>query len=145
MEENKFNLGQLANNWKMLYLEARKSNKFSFDDFIEVFSSTYQLLCQTVSATSIEKNLLPVIMNASLFAHLEMSTKLEPKHKAALVLTERMLSILLSEKNTSACSGTSIYIFELREDICIDFSDVNGSINTLSKLYEADYWENLYK
>lgn len=145
MEENKTNLLQLARDWQSLYREIQKNGKFSFDVFNDLFTKTYQLLCQKVSEPSIEKSLLPVIVNASLFAHTEISDKLEPKHKAALILTERMLTTLLSEKRSSPCSETAIYIFELRQDICIDFSDVNGSVNTLAKLYEADYWDSLCK
>ena len=33
-------------------------------------------------------------------------------------------------------------LFEQRQDIDIDFSNLNESINTLVKLYDANYWAN---
>ena len=66
MENKKFDLEQLANDWKSLYDGIKRNGKLNFELFENTFSDTYQLLCQKASGASIEKNLLPIITNAYL-------------------------------------------------------------------------------
>ena len=145
MEEKKLEIEQLASNWKSLYQEMKKNNKISLELFEETFSSTYRLLCQKVAEPSIEKSLLSVIVNASLFAHIDATENLDSKYKAALVLTERMLSSVTAENLAAPCDKATIYIFELRQEVCINFKDVSDSITVLTELYESDFWKKLQK
>ena len=142
MEENKITFEQLASKWQTIYRSIQKTGKFSFDIFLEAFTGTYQLLQPKVCEPSIEKSILPIIVNASLFARSEAGENQDSKYKAALVLTERMLNFVLWENRCADCHETTIYLFEQRQDIDIDFSNLNESINTLVKLYDANYWAN---
>lgn len=142
MEENKFEFTELANNWMSLKKEIKKG-KLSFDVFSDTFSKTYQLLNQKASEFSIEKNLLSIIINASLFAHAEVSENVESKFKAALVLTERMLDAVMCQSAETSKSQSTIYILELRQEIQIDFNEVDEAIDSLARYFEADFWNKI--
>ncbi len=145
MEENKFEFEQLSNNWMSLYREFKKTKKINFDVFNETFSKTYHLFVQQVAEPHIEKKYLSIIVNASLFAHIDISDNVESRYKAALVLTERMLNIIMTNRFTSSSNEDVIYILELRQEIYINFDNITESIDTLAKLYEADYWDKVNK
>ena len=142
MEEKKFEFVQLANNWRALSQEIKK-NKLNFEMFSDTFLKTYQVLKQQDMESCIDKKFLSLIISASLFAHADVSHNLESKYKAALVLTERMIDAVTAANKVPLCDETVVYILELRQEIIIDFSNVNDSIETLTKVFEADYWNKL--
>ena len=142
MEEKKFEFVQLANNWRALSQEIKK-NKLNFEMFSDTFLKTYQVLKQQDMESCIDKKFLSLIISASLFAHADVSHNLESKYKAALVLTERMIDAVTAANKVSLCDETVVYILELRQEIIIDFSNVNDSIEALTKVFEADYWNKL--
>lgn len=128
---------QLENNWKSL-TQSLKNERFDYDLFCDTFSQTYQLFIQSASNSHIEKKFLSILIYASLFAHTEISNTLDSKYKAVLALTERMLDTVMKED--AARDEVTIYILELRQEVCINFNHINESIDTLAKIYESDYW-----
>ena len=145
MKEPNFEIEQLSNNWESLCQGIKKNNKISLEVFSDTFSKTYQLLVQKATEQCIEKNLLALIINASLFAHLDISKNLDSQYKAALVLTERMLNAVMAEGIATPRDEAIIYIFELRKEVCVNFNDVSEALDTLKKLYEADFWGTIQK
>lgn len=140
MDEIKIELEQLANHWKSLHHDIKTAGKLDFDVFADTFSNTYRLLCQTTSQPSVERKLLPIIMNAYLFAHADVSEHIDAKYKASLVFTERMLRSVM---DGSGGDTSTVYILELREEIRINFNDVTGSVASLARKFEIGYWNKI--
>lgn len=136
--ENEF--VQLANEWHNLRLEIGKNKKINFDVFRDVFSRTYLLLSQQASEVKIDKKCTGVIVNASLFANVEIDG-LDPKYCAAVVLTERMINQMMLKGADAPSPVAVIYVLELRQEISINFKDVDEAIETLTKLYKAEPWK----
>lgn len=139
MEETKIDLAELAKGWEKLHLEMKLENKFSFDLFDDVYTKTYEILYKQAEQTSIEKQYIAVIAKAFLFASAD-SADLECKYRAALVLTERMLNCCVLSSAPASPKGTMVYIFEIRKEVYVDFSNVAESLDTLEKLYDEEAW-----
>lgn len=139
MEDKIIEFSHLANNWRTLYQEIKSKKKSSLEQFADTFTSTYKLLLQNASEATVEKKYLPIILNASMFAHIDLNEISDSKQKAVVVLTERMLSSIINCV-ASPSPEAVVYILELRQEICINFNDVGESINTLKMLFEDDYW-----
>ncbi len=127
--------------WETLYAEIKKSKKVDFALFNNIFSGTYSLLSRYSTESSIDKNCIALIAKAFLFANTE-SKELESKYRAMLALTERMLNCCVFNRTPVFPEGTTIYVFESRKDVYIDFANVDESIDRLEKLFEEDFWKN---
>lgn len=141
MEERVYEIEKLVNNWMTLYKDIQNNNKINFDLFNETFSNTYQLLTQEVAESNVEKKYLSIIVNASLFAHVEFRDHIESSYKAAVVLTERMLHTVISDDLAVSRHEAKIYVLELRQEVAISFNNIGESINTLVKLFDGDFWD----
>lgn len=141
MEERTYEIEKLANNWKALYKEIQNNDKINFDLFNETFANTYQLLTQEVAESNVEKKYLSIIVNASLFAHVDFNDHVESSYKAAVVLTERMLNTVISDDAAASRNEAKIYVLELRQEVSLSFDNIGESINTLVKLYDGDFWD----
>ena len=95
MESVNCDLKQLTNDWNKLRNELSRNRKINFEVFNDVFLKTYQLLREQSAATSIDKEYVSLIVNAALFANVEIG-ETDFKCCAALVLTERMLNQVLT-------------------------------------------------
>ena len=136
MENNE--LKQLTNDWVELRAELNRSKKIKFDLFNEVFAKTFRLLQQTTAEKTIDKDYVALIVNATLFANADMGNK-DFRYCAALVLTERMLNQIMSCNTAEAAQGATIYIFELRKEVYLDFNSIDESLEKLEKLFKAGY------
>ena len=142
MEDNKKELFELTQCWNELRLELRKNKKIDFDVFEEAFSKTYFMLSGNATETVVEKKYIELISTVYLFANAE-SKELSSKCRAALALTERMINCCAFNTTPDVVSGTTIYIFEARKDVYIDFNNLSDSIEELEKLFEDDFWRNV--
>ena len=142
MEGTTFDFEQLANTWRALEQDV-KNSKLSFETFYNAFSNTYKLLSASASEPCVEKKYLSIIVNASLFARAEVSENIDSKYKAALILTERMLDAVTAVDAADPSGESTVYILDLRQEIKINFKEVNDSIELLAKHFEAEYWKKL--
>lgn len=142
MNDNINLIEELKQNWKILFLETQKTKKLKFDMFNVTFSQTYSLLSEHLTESCLDKSYVQLIAEAFLFANIK-NDSLDSKCLAAFVLTERMLNHCAF--NSSACpiETAAIYVFEAREDVRLNFADVNESINKLEKIFENNYWKTL--
>ena len=139
MDDIKREVMQLASNWSKLSAGLKKSKKIDFELFNQTFTKTYTLLAQQSAESSLDRIYINLIVNASLFANADIA-KLDSKYSAAIVLTERMINQAISG-NYAISGGAQVYILTSRQDVLIDFNDIDGSIETLSKFFEADFWK----
>ena len=62
---------ELKQNWKALFFEIQKSQRFKFDLFSETFSHTYELLSKHFTDSSLDKSYIELIAEAYLFANIK--------------------------------------------------------------------------
>ena len=142
MEEKQINLSELKEGWDRLYYEIRKTKRIDFDIFTGLYADTYALLLEEANKEQVDKKYLGLIASAFLFANAE-SKEMESKFRAALALTERMLTCCAFRITPDLQNGTNIYIFEVRKDVYLNFGNVTESISTLEKLFDDEYWRSL--
>lgn len=142
MDDNMILSEQLKQAWKSLGFEVKRDKKLKIEAFSSAFSQTYSLLSTHMSESSLDKKYIEMIVEAFLFANIKDNT-LDNTCLAALILTERMLKSCLSGNNPSSAGQASIFIFETREEILIDFGDVNESINKLTNVIENIFWKKV--
>ena len=143
MDESKIKLAlQLANDWNDLRNEINKNHKINFEDFEKTFTETYNLLSESSGEATIDKRLIALIVNAYLFANCQ-NPESDFLCAAFFSLTERMLSCCVLEASEEPVEGTTVYIFETRKEVYINFSNVKVAINKLVNLFRENYWDNL--
>ncbi len=123
-------------------MRLKKTKKLKLDVFNATFSQTYSLLSEHSAEDSLDKSYIELIAEAYLFANIK-DDSLDSKCLAAFILTERMLNHCAFNNYPSTIEGASVYIFEARKDVRLNFADVNESINKLEKIFEKNYWETL--
>lgn len=141
MEVNETIIKELETAWTNLYNEANRNRRFKVEVFERAFSQTYSLLKESLEKRELDKQWICLIAKAYLFAKVE-DDALEDVCLAAAVLTERMLNSFAFRKS-SAEEASTIYLIESREEILLDFNDVNESISRLVKIYEEAYWRKV--
>ena len=132
----------LAQEWETLRVDLKRNKKMDFAQFNAAFNKTYTLLSQSAVDSTVDRALLPVIAAAVLFAGND-NRELDNKFRAALTLTERMISSCAFQGAVEPPIGTMVYIFEMRKDVYIDFTNVNESVTRIEKLFEEEFWRNL--
>jgi hypothetical protein len=142
MEYTKAELMTLAQEWDTLRSDLKYNKRMDFAQFNATFAKTYTLLSQTAVESTVDRALLPVIASAVLFTSND-SRELDNKFRAALTLTERMISSCAFQGAVEPPVGTMVYIFEMRKDVYIDFTNVNESVTRIEKLFEQEFWRNL--
>ena len=95
MEYTKAELMALAQEWETLRVDLKRNKKMDFAQFNAAFNKTYTLLSQSAVDSTVDRALLPVIAAAVLFAGND-NRELDNKFRAALTLTERMKTKLIS-------------------------------------------------
>ena len=141
MEVNRDMLNELEMTWANLYSDVKKNRKFKFEIFENAYSQTFSLLKSSLKESVLDKQCVRLIATAYLFANVN-DDSLEDMCLAATVLTERMLSNF-AFRTSIVEETTAIYIIEAREEVLINFSDVNESISKLLKIYENAYWRKV--
>lgn len=130
----------LAQAWKSLQADLQYHDKLDYDTFKSLFTETYGVLSQCAVDAKIGREYFGVIINASSFASTKLKTT-DDTATAALVLTERMLQRCVLDTDTTApCTGAKVYILEEREEIYLDFRDVDQSFRTLQEVLKKHYW-----
>ena len=142
MEDTKTERMTLAQEWDALRQELKRNKRMEFAQFNSVFSKTYTLLSESAVESSVDRALIPVITAVALFANND-SRELDNRYRAALTLSERMLSACAYHGAVEPPIGTMVYIFEMRKDVYIEFTNVNESVTKIEKLFEEEFWRNL--
>ena len=143
MEDSRIELAeQLTKTWEDLRYEMNKNHKINFEVFESTFAKTYELLSQNPGETTIEKKYVSLIVSAYLFANCQ-NPESDFTCAAIFSLTERMLSCCALETAEEVVEGTTVYVFESRNEVHIDFSNVKESIKKLANLFRENYWDNL--
>ncbi len=147
MEKNTNNIAEkelkeieeLERGWRKLSEDINRNKKIDIRIYEAVFSKTYALLKRYYKEPRIEKVHINLIVNAFLFANTE-SKELDFLYRAALVLTERMLTCCIAAGEEEAPEGAEVYVLTMRREVHIDFNDVDESLRTLAAVLEEDYW-----
>lgn len=142
MSDTVISLEELKQNWKVLFFEIQKSKRLKYDLFDATFSQTYSLLSEHLTEVSLDKSYIELIAEAYLFANIK-DDSLDNKCLAAFILTERMLSCCAFNSPPFAAEAATVYVFEARKDVRLNFSDVGDSINKLEHIFESNYWNTL--
>ncbi len=143
MEDNRIELAeQLIKDWDDLRYEMNKNHKINFEAFEKAFSETYELLSKNSGEAAVDKKLVALIVNAYLFANCQ-NPESDFLCAAIFSLTERMLACCALEASDEPVLGTTVYVFETRKEVYINFSNVKDSINKLAGLFRENYWDNL--
>ena len=142
MEYTKAELVALTQEWEALRSDLKRNKRMDFAQFNATFTKTYQLLARAAVESTVDRALLPVIAAAVLFTGND-NRELDNKFRAALTLTERMISSCAFQGAVEPPIGTMVYIFEMRKDVYIDFTNVNESVTKIEKLFEEEFWRNL--
>lgn len=142
MEENKIEISELTEAWDTLRYDMKKTGKISFESFYDTFSKTYLLLSQHSSETSIDKKYIALIVSAFSFAGTE-GKELDFKHRAALVLTERMLNAYAVNTSLAPDGNASVYLLEMRKEVHVNFGEVTESVNKLAAIFEDGFWRKM--
>ena len=137
--ENKKELQELIEGWEKLYTELRKNKKINFELFENTFSKTYKTLLQCANEEKIQKDYIALIVNAYLFTEAGIK-EMDLQYRAALVLTERMLNSCVMSNCPVQPEGAMVYVLESHKEVYINFGDVITSLDTLTKLFEGDFW-----
>ena len=130
---------KLRQDWKNLGVDVRKSKQLKIEKFDAVFSQTYSLLSKCSAESNVDKLYVGLIAEAYLFANIKDDT-VDSSCLAAFVLTERMLNCCAFNVTTET-AGASIYVFEVRKDVALDFNKVRESVCELSRIFEEVYWK----
>ena len=141
MEFNEIMINELETTWANLYNEVKKNGKFKFDIFETAFTQTFSLLKSSLTEKVLDKRCVRLIAKAYLFANID-DDSLENLCLAATVLTERMLNNFAFRTSDTEDTST-VYIIESREEVILNFNDVNESVSKLVKIYDNAYWRKL--
>ena len=137
MEANRTELLELTQAWESLLFELKKRKKFDFEEFETIFTRTYRFLSEYAGKPAVEREHIPLIICAYAFAQVECN-ELDYVHRAALVLTERMLRSCVVIGASAPIYGTYVYVFESRKEVYIDFNNVSDSATKLAKLFDVE-------
>jgi len=130
---------ELAESWKILHHNSMKKEKVFIDDFKALFVETYAMLRVLVDKSEIDKEYMPLILNAAHFAK-TIGTKDDRIASAAAVLTERMLQycVINGFAVSPLADHTSIYSLKERREVIINFNDPDTAIDAVAAMFEAD-------
>lgn len=142
MENITMNLQELTEGWEKLLIELNRAKRFQMETFRKYFLDTYKVLKNDLEETKIEKSHVPLVAKAFLFANAQCKD-VDARFRAALVLTERMLSSCVLDPYARSAEGTYVYILEVRKEIFIRFEDVDGALEKLEKSLNEKVWEAL--
>ncbi len=129
----------LAVEWRKLRTLLTTNNKLEYELFKKVFEETRDLLSSCATATAIDKSYMNVIVEAYKFSGTDGAYK-DAKPQAALIMTERMLQHYVLDSHVGDVrSGVYVYVLEAKEEIYIDFENVDTSIAVLGRALERRY------
>ena len=132
---------ELEKSWRSLYKELKQNKKVKFELFEAAYTQTYTLLKECAAKKTLDKHYVRLIAEAYLFASVH-DDSCESQCLAATVLTERMLNSFAFQTATPEETAT-VYIMEAREEVQLNFSDVNESVSTLISIFDNAFWKKL--
>ena len=142
MEDNKILVEELKKAWRDLGFEVLKNKKIKMEIFEPIFTQTYSLLTKYAAENSVDKNVAELIAEAFLFANIK-DESLDSTCLASFVVTERMLHYYAFNTVAASNESTTIYIFEVRKEVPLNFNDVGETVIELARIFESIYWKKL--
>jgi len=130
VQEN--NVYELAQQWRLLQIALVRKSELAYEDFVRVFTDTYQVLKEYANEPKLDKTLMKLVINAYSFANMQAGGYDERAY-AAFVLTERMLQSCVMDARTDKKleQGVSIYFLGQRREALIYFENVDEAINEI--------------
>lgn len=130
----------LSAEWRKLKTALAETNKLDYELFKKTFEATKTLLCDGATVETVDKKRLVVIVDAYKFCSLDGSYK-DPTVQASLILTERMLQhyVLQTHTDLPVPNGVYVYVLEARQELYVDFDNLDLSIKALSRALEKRY------
>jgi len=133
------NVKALAVEWRKLRTLLTTNNKLEYELFKKVFEETRDLLAACATADSIDKSYMSMIVEAYKFSGADGTYK-DARPQAALVMTERMLQHYVLDSHVGEVrSGVYVYVLEEKEELYIDFKEVDTSIAVLTRALDKRY------
>lgn len=144
METASTNVELLASNWSALTAGLLERNTLDYPLFKATFSETFALLSPCRKESAIDKSLLRLILNAHQFVRTDCSP-VDSTPPAAAILTERMLQfcLLSSDSGQECATGSTIYIIQNRQEIFVDFLNIERSIERLVQVLNNQFWDTV--
>ena len=123
-DENIKLIETLSTEWRKLKSSLDKIDEMSVSYFIETFTKTEQFLSKYISENTIEKDCVPLIVDAYSFVDSEVGND-NVEMQAAKILTERMLYqyVINPEVNDQNASCVTIYMVNSRRQLKIDLTN----------------------
>ena len=129
----------LTSAWKQLENTLVKENGFDRELYFKTFDTTFRLLAPCSCNMTLDKRLMALILAAHSFASIQ-TEDMEAEPASAVVLTERMLNACVTGDTTytEPVVGTSIYIFEAKEEVYLDFYRAEASLYRLVAAFNGE-------
>ncbi len=136
-KEQLIKLTILVPEWKKLATLLVEKDEFQCELFKKTFEATYTLLKPFSVQTTVEKELMQLIIQMQNFISARPHG-LGKDYSAAVVMTERLLfhCIVRPAAYVEPVIDATIYSIETHEDIRIDFTDVDAAMETLGAAIE---------
>ena len=133
----------LVEQWGTIGTTLQERNALDIQQFKDVFNQTYDILKVCKESETIEKKYVKLILSAYNF----IDTPCTPSDclpQAAFVITERMLNYCVIDENCAGSNGVvMVYLLENYRDIRLDFNDVGASLDTLNRIFNKCYRNNI--
>lgn len=126
----------LAPLWKAMAMDLAEKEEFSAEQFCKTFAGTYELLTPYSVMLMVDKDIMQLIVQVQSF----ISARTRPisgEHAAAVVMAERLLHhcVVRPAAYVEPVLQAPIYSIESHEELLIDFSNVEGSMQLLQEAY----------
>ena len=141
---NAIDLQKLASDWLKLKHFLQTKNKLDYPMFKSTFEKTFEVLLECRSVESIDKKYMKLIVSAYNFINTS-NNSLDDIPQAAFVLTERMLNccVYTCDANPLNENMVSVYVLEDYQEICLDFKNVDKSMEAIKGFLSRNYWKNM--
>ena len=122
----------VCKDWQKLKASLYECDDIRLEFFQEVFSSTEQYLRHCISAKSIDKEYIPLIVDAFAFVDADAGDK-NARIQAAKILTERMLYqyTVSSDVTEQNADRVTVYLLKRKRQVTFSFGDVELALATV--------------
>ena len=142
-KKKEIDIRQLIADWGKVTTHLKVRNSLDFKLFKATFTHTFEVLQACRASAAIEKKYMKLIFSAYRFIGTS-NTSVDFAPKAAFILTERMLNYcVLSDDASGAQNGASVYVMDGYQEIYLNFNDVDGSLEELTKCLDKKYWDSV--
>lgn len=140
MEASSLNIKNLCERWQKLRGVIVSGNKVEYEFFKSTFEETEKTLSTCFGSDSVNKSYLELIISAYKFVHTD-TVVMDAFSQATVVITERMLHHFVLDQDKSAVQkdGVYVYVLEEKQQIYINFNNIDESLNSLIRVIERGF------